>query len=239
MADKFEKMNSDELYELGNQMIKNEDMESAAKCMKLAADKGNLDAMCAYGVMLYVGEVVEKDEKAAVECWQRASDAGSAKGDYRLAVCCFEGIGGCEQNYEKAFEYFTKAAEGGVNDAYFNLAYCTQKGIGTKADEAESIALLKKAADLGVADACFNVGMYCMIGQAGFAVNYEKAVEYLTVAAEAGIPQAQFALGGCNEFGQGTEKNLAEAAGWYRRAAKAGIQEANKSLQRLGFPTVK
>ena len=56
--------------------------------------------------------------------------------------------------------------------------------------------------------------------------------------AEAGQPAAQFMYGMCCENGIGVEKDLSEAAGWYRRAAKAGNKQANDALMNLGFPGV-
>ena len=66
----------------------------------------------------------------------------------------------------------------------------------------------------------------------------EKGAEYLTKAAEAGNQEGQYLLGVCCEKGMGVEKDLSEAAGWYRRAAKAGSKQANEALVRLGFPGV-
>ena len=65
-----------------------------------------------------------------------------------------------------------------------------------------------------------------------------KLVPETSLAAESGEAQAQFVYGSLFQNGQGVEKDLAQAAGWYRRSAKAGFPPANQALMQLGFPGV-
>lgn len=244
MADKYEKLTADELYELANNLYLGtngveQDYEEAVHAMKIAADKGNVMAQCDYGVYLINGKGVDKDEETALKYWKKSAESDFPPAMHKVGVCHFKGIFGAEQDNQKAFEYFTKAAEGGVKDAMFNLAFFYQEGICVTADMKKSLEWLKKAAEAKQPVACYNLGMHYLMGVNGIAADESKGVEFLTVAAEGGIPEAQFTLGCCYEAGHGIEKDLSEAAGWYRRSAKAGFERANESLKRLGFPGVK
>lgn len=60
--------------------------------------------------------------------------------------------------------------------------------------------------------------------------NYEKAVEALRVAAEAGVPRAQYNLGYCYQVGEGVIKDEAVANNWYMKAALQGHVDAQFKL---------
>lgn len=239
MADKYTDMMNDETYEKASRLLEEGSLETAAALLRKSADDGNALAQCDYGVCLVEGKGVEQDEAAAAEYWQKSAEGGVPLAMHKLGVCYFKGLCGFAQDNNKAFEYFQKAAEGGVRDSMFNLAYCYQAGAGVQADIKKSIEWMEKAAEANMPEACLNMGVLYMSGQNGVIKNDEKGAAFLRVAAEGGIPQAQFMLGCCCEVGRGEEKDLAEAAGWYRRAARAGLEDANKSLERLGFPGVK
>jgi TPR repeat protein len=62
---------------------------------------------------------------------------------------------------------------------------------------------------------------------------HEQAVEWLTKAAEAGLPTATFNLACCLDEGEGlAAPDHPAAAGWYRRAADAGSGGAAGSYTR-------
>jgi hypothetical protein len=54
--------------------------------------------------------------------------------------------------------------------------------------------------------------------------DYAKAFEYYILAAEKGDPAGLFGLGDCCYEGNGTEKDLDQAAEWYRKALEAGYE---------------
>lgn len=239
MADKYTDMMTDEVYEKACSLLEEGSLQEAAEIFKKLADDGNPLAQCDYGVCLVEGKGVEKNEEAAAEYWQKSADAGFPLAEHKLGICYLKGLCGLENNNDKAFEYFQKAADGGVKESMFNLAYCYQEGIGIQPDIKKSIEWMEKAADAKMPEACLNIGVLYLFGKSGVAKDEEKGFNFIRNAAESGLPHAQFMLGCCCESGHGAEKDLAEAAGWYRRAAKGGVAEANKSLERLGFPGVK
>jgi len=60
---------------------------------------------------------------------------------------------------------------------------------------------------------------------------YEQAVTWYTMGAEAGLPQSMYSIGVCLEKGQGVAAlDYPAAADWYRRAAHAGDGRAANNL---------
>jgi len=88
------------------------------------------------------------------------------------------------------------------------------------------MALMEKAAGQGHAYAMFELGSIHNIRK-----EHERAVEWLTKGAEAGLPMAMFNLGACLDQGQGVAApDYPAAAGCYRRAANAGDASAAGNL---------
>jgi len=63
---------------------------------------------------------------------------------------------------------------------------------------------------------------------------YEQAIKWFTMGAEAGLPRAMFSLAYRLEQGEGVAApDYPAAAGWYRRAADAGVGDAAVNLCNL------
>jgi len=92
----------------------------------------------------------------------------------------------------------------------------------------EGMALMEKAAGQGHAYAMSELACVHKIRN-----EHERAVEWYTKGAEAGLPVARFNLGVCLDHGEGVAApdHLA-VAGWYRRAADAGDGDAAQDLSR-------
>jgi len=60
--------------------------------------------------------------------------------------------------------------------------------------------------------------------------DYEAAYEEWLPLAELGDVEAQFNLGVMYDEGAGVDKDLATAAGWYRKAAEKGFVDAQSNL---------
>lgn len=243
MALNYEEMTDEELFELVQQLRKidededeadEDNLEEAAKIVKLVADRGNVGALCDYGVFLMNGDGVEKDEAAAVACWEKAAEQNFAPALYKLGVCCLQGVCGLPKDESKAADYFTKAAEQGNADSMLNLSVLYSNGMGVEADPQKSNAYLEMAAEEGQPVACCVIG--ATLTSKADPKDWERGAKLLEQAAEAGNTEAQFFYGMCCEKARGVEQDLAEAAGWYRRAAKAGMPQANEALINLGFP---
>jgi len=90
----------------------------------------------------------------------------------------------------------------------------------------EGMALLEKAAGQGHAYA-----MDALRSIHHLRKEYEQAVKWAATGAEAGLPKSMFSLGVMLEEGLGVAApDYPAAAGWYRRAADAGVGEAAVNL---------
>lgn len=239
----YEKMTDDELYELAVSLREGSDdeepdLEEAVAVTKLAVDRGNVAALTDYGVYLMNGEGIEKDEAAAIACWQKAALQDFPPALYKLGVCYLQGVCGVEKDEALAVKYFTKAAEGGNADSMLNLSVLYGNGIGVAADAQKSQTYLEMAAAQEQPAACCYLGVALALRPNSSDEDKVRGAKLLETAAEAGYTEGQFFYGTCCEQGCGVEKDLSEAAGWYRRAAKAGMPQANQALMNLGFPGV-
>ena len=243
MTGNYEKMTDEELCELafalheGSDEVE-QDLEEAAEVIKIAADRGFAPALCDYGVYLMNGDGVERDEAAAIECWEKAAEQDFAPAQYKLGVCYMQGACGLEQDDAKAVEYFTKAAEGGEPDSMLNLSIFYGNGIGVAIDPAKSLEYLEMAVAQEQPAACYFLGSRLVTKEGRTEEETVRGADLLRISAESGYTTGQFIYGMCCEEGRGVEKDLAEAAGWYRRAAKSGLPQANDALMHLGFPGV-
>ena len=63
---------------------------------------------------------------------------------------------------------------------------------------------------------------------------HEHAVQWWTMGAEAGLPEAMYHLGVCLDRGEGVAApDYPAAAGWYRSAAEAGDENAANNLSNM------
>ena len=93
--------------------------------------------------------------------------------------------------------------------------------------QAEAPAAEKPAAEM-TAEELYQAGE-----DAKDAEDYAKALEYYSMAAEQGEPNAIFFVGDCYYLGQGVEKDLDKAAEWYRKALNAGFEPEEEDQARL------
>ena len=90
----------------------------------------------------------------------------------------------------------------------------------------EGVALMEQAAGQGHAYAMYALGDLYRERK-----EHERAVEWYTNAAEAGLPRAMFDLGVCLDQGEGVAApDYSAAADWYMRAADAGDGVAAKNV---------
>lgn len=103
-------------------------------------------------------------------------------------------------------------------------------------DMAKYFPLIRRAAQLGDPVAQESYGAWLLEGyrtDAGRVLlrrNPKQAVRLLTASALAGNALAQLALGTCWYEGTGVRRDLGQAAVWYRRAARVGLQDAAANL---------
>ena len=239
----YEAMNDEQILEIvhdfmdGSEETETDSAEAAAAA-KICADRGNAEAQFLYGTFLMQGKGVEKDENAAGEYWLRSAEQGYAPADNVLGICNMAGVCGFENDPAKAAGYFMKAARNGFAESNLHLFRLYKEGAGVEKDNDKALEHLKAACDGEFAPAMVIMGMEILQTAASSPELQAEAVGYFLKAAEKSDPIGQLMYGNCCENGVGVEKDLSEAAGWYRKSAKAGNIQANEALKNLGFPGV-
>ncbi len=179
--------------------------------------------------LLGLGDVDES--RAAL---QDAADKGYAVANLFLGRMFESGSYG-ERNVERAFEYYRLAAEQGHQDAQIGVGLMYRRGVGVKADTWQAFNWFKKAADQDNPHAHFFLGTMYTGGEhtpPGERPIAEPAmaVRHFEIAAAAGIPGGQFALGLMYLGGFPVEKDTARGLELMEAAAEQGFVVASLQL---------
>src|SRR5690606_1428943 len=129
-------------------------------------------------------------------------------------------------DFAEAVRLWTPLARKGDVAAQFNLGLIYEKGRGVPADAARAAQYYLSAAESGHAKSAYNLGILHSRGALGPNRDLDAAGKWLEVAAEKGIPQAQYllALLLVDRDYRGINPNLSEQ--WMRKAAAAGLPAA-------------
>lgn len=121
---------------------------AALASFKIAAEKGEQEAMVYLGVMYYDGTGTTKDYKKAYEWILKAKNKGNAKAAYQLAIMYYYG-NGVTQSYTDAYKWYNVAAAKGIADADYNIGTLFESGKGVDKNPQSAFNYYKKAADKG------------------------------------------------------------------------------------------
>ena len=151
-----------------------------------------------------------KKYKEAIKLWETAQKHSCAQAAYCLAMCYFNGEG-VEKDYNKAIGLFAFVAEGCLEEPFVaeSMRYVADNLNEEDASEQnlqKALELYEKSAAMGDSISALQAGV-CYLHAKGTAKDENKAFEYLTQSAEAGIPGGQAILAVMYSQGQGTEKN--------------------------------
>jgi TPR repeat protein len=159
-----------------------------------------------------------------------AAQAGDSRAAYRLGLVHQQGLAGAPRDPRLATRYFESAAEAGHPWARFRLAQMLDR---SGADPARSLELKTSAAQAGVAEAAALLGTQYREGRGGAPRDAAEAARWFTVAAENGVPEAQYNLGLMCYRGEGVPRQLHEALRWMRQAATGGHVPAQRAVGQL------
>jgi TPR repeat protein len=177
------------LYELGRAYAVNRQMPEAIAAYRKAADKGSTSAMVELGVLLGTATGVAKDEAQARKLFERAAEAGNARGVSNLAALG----GGAPSDPVKARALLTKAAETNSAEAQYQLGLMLAEGAGGPKDDAGARGLFEKAAEQGHPAALERMGEFAKSGRGG-PQDTAAAKTYFEKAAALGNEDAKAAL---------------------------------------------
>ncbi|HTM82118.1 tetratricopeptide repeat protein [Asticcacaulis sp.] len=213
-----------------------EDTAQAMLYLKEAASKGDPYGQALYGFFT-LAEAAHRGEvdaplPEAIAYLVKAADQGQLVAQATLGtVVYFYGTNGAAQDVPRAVGYIRLAAA--QNDPLsmdmLGMMYVSGAN-GVERNPAEGVRLLKAAAAAGKADAAGVLAI--LISADDFGMRDDAAAfAYAQQAARGGDKQGQVVLAKFYYFGQGTDKNIVEAARWFTAAAAQGDPESMEALK--------
>ncbi|SEB81449.1 tetratricopeptide repeat protein [Bradyrhizobium erythrophlei] len=176
------------MYELGRAYAANRQTAEAMSAWRKAADKGSTSAMVELGVLYGNGTGVAKDEAQARKLFERAAQAGNARGVSNLAA-----LGGSvASDPARARELLAKPAETNA-EAQYQLGMMLAEGKGGAQDDAGARVLFEKAAAQNHPGALERMGAFAQAGRGG-PKDSDAAKAYYERAAALGDEDAKKAL---------------------------------------------
>ncbi|XP_069510212.1 death ligand signal enhancer [Ambystoma mexicanum] len=168
------------------------------------------------------------DYSTAFTYFHTAASRGYSKAQYNTGVCYEQG-NGVPKDLEKAAVYYHLAASNGHRMAQYRYArYLLHHTPGLKAaQQQQALEMLEQAAKAGLKQAQAYLGVFYTKDPH---LDPQKAVKYLSQAAEQGDALSRFHLGVCHESGFGVPLNVPEAVKHYEKAALSGHQPAQEML---------
>lgn len=206
-----------------------DDDVNARRWHRLAADKGDDEAMLSLGDMHRFGLGGARSLKTAFGWYQASADAGNLEGLATLAYCYAVGEG-VRADESKAFELYKQAADQGDEESRLSVAACYLHGSGVERDAERGLALLKEMAvespmaAMRLAEALYDGELVPQ--------DLEGTVHWLKEAASHDVPEAITFLGVLHWNGEGLLLDKQAAREHYQRAV--GMEEPH-ALFNLGL----
>jgi TPR repeat protein len=156
----------------------------------------------------------------------KSARLGLADAQYEVGLMYANGIG-VTKSIGQAVHWVRESAQRGFAAAQYLLATRFEAGEGVPQSEHQALIWYAKAAEQGHAKAMFRAGKL-------FEKSHQaQAAELYQQAANAGLAEAQAALGHAFEFGEGVDRDLSMAVRWYTEAAGQGLAAAQCALAEL------
>ncbi|MGA9658457.1 MAG: tetratricopeptide repeat protein [Asticcacaulis sp.] len=212
------------------------DEAMAMVLLKESAAKSEPYGMALYGFFKIAEATrsgqLDEAQPEAIDYLVRAADKGEMIAQATLGtVVYFYGTHGAAQDVPRAITYIRQAAAQNDPMSMDMLGMMLIGGRnGVEKNVPEGLRLLKAAAFAGKADAAGLLAILMSNDDLGMRDD-AAAFAYAQQAAKAGDPQGQVVLAKFYYFGQGTDKNLTEAARWFKAAAAQGDQESIDALK--------
>ena len=194
------------------------------------ARDGDPAAMTLVAEIYARGLAVPKNEKAAAEWYEKASDKGVPEAQFQFALILLDGKH-VKRDEPRARTLMQAAADAGSRLAQFNLAQMLINR--DPQSEARAVDYYEKAAKAGLADAQYAMAQVYANGTAGRKVDPAEARRWLDKAAQQNFDTAQVDLGSWLVEGRGGPRDMKAGYGWIKRAAQGGNVAAQNRLAKL------
>ncbi|KAG1383809.1 hypothetical protein G6F61_001015 [Rhizopus arrhizus] len=204
----------------------------------IAAILNHPGAMYRIGLAAIKGELsLSRNTRDGYKWLNRSAEAANAQYPHalhELAQLYENGLDSTvfvDTNY--SIHLYHEAATLGYAPSAYRLGECYKLGkLGCVKNPALSVYYYTIAAEQGHSLSCIALASWCLIGIPGIlSSSEEQAYHYTLVAARAGLPKAEYALGYFTELGIGTAQDLSLALHWYRTAAGHGDMRAIDRLR--------
>jgi TPR repeat protein len=190
-----------------------QDDRRAAEWYKLAAARGDSNAMFALAMFALSGRAGPRDREASTQWLAAAAKLGHPLAAYDLALLYIEGQM-FPQDFSRAAELLRIAAQGGSADAQYALGTFYKTGRGVPQDARQAAQWWAKAAVGDNTDAQVEYGIALFNGE-GVERNEQAATGLFRKAAMRGSAIAQDRLARILASGRGAPRDLAEATKWH------------------------
>lgn len=215
-----------ELYANGFGVGRND--EKAAQWYKLAADRGDREAMFALALFRFQGRGGPRDPAAGAKLFEQAANRGHISAAYNLGLLYLQGEQ-VAQDFKRAAELFQIGARAGSPEAQYALATLYKNGSGVPKNEDEAMRLMGQAAMSGNLDAMvefaiaqFN-GSHTRKDEAAAALMFEKA-------AKRGSAIAQNRLARILSAGKGAPADPVQAIKWHIVSKAGGASDPEMDI---------
>ena len=211
------------------------DQTRAAQLFEQAANAGLSRAQLNLGVLYVRGQGVPRDLVRARGWLEKAAASNDPYALYALGRAMEESEGAARSDPARAADLYRRAAELGHPLAALRYGLALADGEGIKQDATGAQRWLMVAQKDGVPEAALALGDITARARnprdkAANQKILESAVAWYRVAADAGVPSAQFKLANAYATGSGVGRDIGQAIGWYGRAAQQGLPEAQLAL---------
>ncbi|MDO5297105.1 MAG: zinc-ribbon domain-containing protein [bacterium] len=215
--------------------------EQGLKMLTELAESGYAPAQCELGRMYLKGQSISADASKAQEWLNKAASQNCEEAQYQLSLMYLDGQG-VNKDLAKALDYMRQASLLGSAAAQNRLGIMYLNGSNVNKNYRQAYAFLKQAAVQGDTEAQFWLACLCdglngkKVSDPGIPKDLrdkEKALQWLTNAAEQGNIDAQLALG--QRYRQGklikADGKLAET--WLTKAMAQGSSAAMLALAEM------
>lgn len=201
-----------------------EKMNQAKEIFAGLADKGDQYAQLKLGFMLDKGLGGAIDYSSAQAWYTSAAQQGNPMAQYLLGQFYQVGIVGAP-DYGLAKKWYKKAAK------RLTMASVALGFIYETVDDNYPLAFsaYQKAAEHGDVKGSYDLGLMYLYGK-GMPVDYAKAKDLFTVAADKGLSEAMTQLGTMNFLGVIGPRNDNAALAWYKKSAELGNVNASYEM---------
>ena len=151
----------------------------------------------------------ERHQTDMLQYYEYRASAGHAAAQTAMGEVYLSGSQGIPQDFERAAEYFELAHSAGDRESTSQLGHMYANGLGVEQSNETAMEFFQEAADLGSAHGMYGLGYLYLSGFTGDggggdggdgggdvpSINVDKAIHYLTKAADRGHVEAIFLLG--------------------------------------------